>query len=496
MDKSVETEQLHMPEVEMIGPPKTVVPWEDTVTAVRKSRLTRPRTLTICGYAHLSRHLAPYDSRTTEIWGVNEQNTAGYMQTAEGKFRADRWFQMHKEEDWSRTNNPNDLGHPDWLRSKHNFPIVMQEKYPDVPDAEAFPLDECDQLFFKNAYAIKKDGTIVPWLEEYEHGYYSSSFVWMLAYALWQKETGATEWENIDIYGFHAASQSEYMYQKPSAEWWISQAMARDVNVRIVENSPLMQGHLYGYKVSDVLLPSQVIERIDELKNEVDGLKELAFQQHGARLMVDALNDNEEFVEALPKLKEIKNQRRMEELGALTRVNFYMAALSSSEQILRNLEGRHLGEDGASGWVDRMSLEVQIAKFRDQVIDARSSLDAVSGALQECRLMQIKYEHEASVLASFELRETALINKMIAMTSELNGLLGLISNLEIFVVNAEGRIPNVTDEFDFGYIVIPDLFDPNLDVLTLGDAKDGKTREEALPTTLEGGTGSDLSESG
>ena len=496
MDKSVETKQLNMPEVEMIGPPKTVVPWEDTVTAVRKSRLTRPRTLAICGYAHLSRHLAPYDSRTVEIWGLNEQNTAGYMQTAEGKFRADRWFQMHKKEDWSRTNNPNDPNHPDWLRSKHNFPIVMQEKFEGIPNAEAFPLDECDQLFFKNAWAIKMDGTVVPWLEEYDHGYYSSSFVWMVAYALWQKETGVSDWDNIDIYGFHAASQSEYMYQKPSAEFWLSQAMARDVNVRIVENSPLLQGHLYGYKVSDVLLPSQVEDRIAELETEVEGLRELAFQQHGARLMVDALNDEPGFTDALPKLKQIKNQRRMEELGALSRVNFYMAALSSSEQILNTLIQRHEDTEGASGWIDRMSLEVQIAKFREQVIEARSSLDAVSGALAESRLNAVKYADKPDLVASFKLRQVQLINKMIAFTGELNGLLGLISNLEIFVVNAEGRIPNVTDEFDFGFIVIPDLFDPNIDVLTLGDETNGKTREEALSTALESGAGSDLGESG
>jgi hypothetical protein len=49
------------------------------------------------------------------------------MKTMEGKFRADRWFQVHTEEDWSRTNNPNDLRHLEWLEAQHNFPIYMQE---------------------------------------------------------------------------------------------------------------------------------------------------------------------------------------------------------------------------------------------------------------------------------------------------------------------------------------------------------------------------------
>ena len=103
----------------------TKMQWTDAITAVRKSRLTAPRTLAIVGFAVPTRSAAPYDKRTVEIWGCNESYSENYLVNSEGKFRIDRWFQMHKEEDWSRLNNPNDPFHPDWLAAKHNFPIVM-----------------------------------------------------------------------------------------------------------------------------------------------------------------------------------------------------------------------------------------------------------------------------------------------------------------------------------------------------------------------------------
>jgi hypothetical protein len=366
----------------------------------------------------------------------------------------------------------------------------MQEKYPNVPDSEAFPLDECDQIFFKNAYAIEDDGTIVPWLEKYDHGYYSSTFVWMLAYALWQKETGKVDWDNIDIYGFHASSQSEYMYQKPSAEFWISQAMARDVNVRIVESSPLLQGHLYGYKVSDSLVPSQLEDRIKDLEDGLPGIKDEVSQNHGARLMMDALIKKYGMEGEFEDFDEIRKTRVMEELRSTAQFNFYQSAKISSQEILRQLGIRHEGDE-ITGWVDRMTLEIQKSKIRHEVTEIRAEMDAISGALQECRFYKNRFKDDPELVASFKLREKKLLNKLVSQANLLSRALGLVSNLSYLIVVAEGRVPNATDEHDFGYIVIPELFDENLDVLTLGDEIDGETGQETTEATDEGGAGSD-----
>ncbi len=472
------------------------VEWETYLTAVRKVRLTKPKTLVICGFAPTSRHLAPYDKRTVEIWGCNESYSEEFMVTKEGKFRADRWFQMHLEEDWGRANNPNDPRHPEWIRSKHNFPIVMQDA--DMgPSAVSFPLEETDKLFFGNAWILDKDGKSHPWLEVNEHGFYSSTFAWMMAYAIWQRETGVVEWENIDIYGFHVASQSEYMYQKPCAEWWVSQAMGRGMNVRIAAESSLMRGALYGYDIAVSILPSQIEKRIVEVESELPNLKEAALQRHGAKLMMNELTKNEKFIEQLPILDRIAQQQQQDELTAVAKVNFYLAALGDSKKLLSKLEGRHESETGGTGGIDRMTLEVHKHKIREAIAEARGVMDSVSGALSECRRLK-STEIDPERLGSLVLRESKLLNTLIYWSGALNSLLGSISNIEWFMVQTESRDPNFTDEYDYGMLVLPDLFDLELDVtkLSTGENTDGKTREEKSETENEGGASSGTVESG
>ena len=470
--------------------------WEETLSAIRKSRLTSPKTLSICGFAQTSRHWCDFDRRTQEIWGCNEAYRPGFMKTKEGKFRADRWFQMHLEEDWSRENNPNDPRHPEWIGVKHNFPIVMQEGHYG-PSVEAFPLDECDELFFKNVKTLGPKGEVDNWIDIHEHGYYTSSFAWMLAYALWQKITGKRDWDIVNIYGFNTAAQSEYMYQKAGAEFWLSKYNEHGIDLRIAGNSPLMRAKLYGYEVGDVLLPTHLEARLKELNREIPPLQEAAMQKHGARLMMAALGAEADYAERLPEILNIHNLQQQDELSETAKVNFYRSAASSTHALLEQLSTRHEGTDGLTGNIDRMTLEVHKWKYRTKVIIKRGELDAVSGALAECRRNQEIYPtDDAELLASQSVREVELINKLIKATGELNALLGIISNLEYFMFVSEGRSPNVEDEHEYGYIVVPDLFDENTDMLTLGDEPDGETREEEPTETDEGRTEGSTSKSG
>jgi len=468
--------------------------WEDTLTAVRKTRLTKPKTLAICGFAHDSRDWAPYDKRTVEIWGCNETYAADYMKTSEGKFRADRWFQMHLEEDWSRNNNPNDPRHPEWIRAKHNFPLVMQEKF--GPGIEAFPLEETDKIFFSNAYAIDYDKKKRSWLDVYKHGYYTSTFSWMMAYALWQKVTGQVDWEVIEVYGFNAASQSEYMYQKPCAEFWLSQALARNVDVRIAGTSPLMRGSLYGYQVADVLLPTHLDNRIKSLEKEIPNLEQEAFQHHGAKLMVQALRNHKPYSEKLPELFEVYDVRQQEELEATSKVNFYKAAKKDSETLKKALFDRH-DNDQASGWIDRMSLEIQKVKIRESVEETEEYMHTLTGALAECRRMKSIYARDDLELeGSFRQREIRILNKLIETTNKLNSLMGSLSNVSWLILEAENRTPNLEDEYDFGYVVIPQLFSEDVDVLQYGEKEHGKKETEKVEKEIKGGAGGSSGEPG
>jgi len=476
LSKVVEESSVKVPELK----------WENTIEAVRKTRLVAPKTVSLVGFAATSRHLAPFDSRTSEIWSCNESYNANFMKNSKGEFRADRWFQMHQQEDWSRSGNPNDSRHAEWLALKHNFPIVAQEKWGDVmPNAEAFPLDEIDELIFSNVTVIDGDGKKFKWLDRYKHGYYTSSFAWMISYAIWQDK-----WDALDIYGFNMGTQSEYMYQKPGGEFWVGQAMAKGINVGIAENSPILRGAMYGYEVSNVLLPEQLRTRLLELSEEMPELKDLAQQHHGARLMMKALIDKPEYMELIPELLKHYQERHQEELGATSKVNFYMGAEQVTSLYLAQLQQRH--DDPKGGWVDRLTMEVQKSQYRKEVVDVRGNLDAVSGAKLELNRNLAFYVTDPEAIASWERRLVELQNKEIFLTGKLAFLLGELSQIEQFIFTSENRSANMTDENDYGYIVVPDLYDTATDVLTLGDKTDGETREEEseVPETNEGGAGS------
>ena len=200
--------------------------WEATITAVKKTRLKSPRTVAIVGFASNSREQAPYDRRNVEIWGCNEAYVAGFMVNSEGEFRADRWFQIHKHEDFSRQNNSNDKRHYEWLQQEHNFPIYMQEKFEEIPGSEALPIDDFDQRFFGDLYTTNADGEVVAWLEECEHGFYTSTFAYMMAMAI------HLGFEEIEIWGFNMGTQSEYGQQATGGTFWLSAALNRGIKGR------------------------------------------------------------------------------------------------------------------------------------------------------------------------------------------------------------------------------------------------------------------------
>jgi len=463
--------------------------WEDTISALRKTRLTVPKTVALCGFALSSRHLAPYDKRSVEIWGCNEAYNADYMKTKGGLFRADRWFQMHTEEDWGRNNNPNDLRHPEWLGLEHNFPIVMQDKFAVVPNAESFPLKEADEMFFSNVWTVDlRTGKRRKWLDIYKHGYYTSTFAWMLAYALWQRK-----WEMVEVWGFNMGTQSEYMYQKPGAEFWVGQAMALGVGLAIADNSPLLKGKLYGYEIANVLLPSHLLARKEEIQKELLPLKDKAMQQHGARQMIEHLQTKPEFVTQAVELQKQVEIQHQAELASTATVNFYLGANHLIEMYLLNVHTRH--GDGKTGFIDRLTLEVQKVKYLDEVEEARTYMDAVAGAKMEVYRNLELYTQDPEAIASWKNRLRALRNKEIYWTGILSLAMGRLSQVQQFIFVSENRNANMIDERDYSTVIVPDLYARDSDVLKLGEKKNDTQKTEPIATPDISGTGGNPSKS-
>ena len=163
----------------------------------------------ICGMAPTIAQLPPDAEDSGEIWKINE----AYRLDAyyDRPVKATRWFQLHKRWDYTRRQNRasttiNVKDHWAWLRQDHDFPIYMQQEWEDIPDSVEFPLDEMCKDF-----GIEGNPHLV---------YFRNSTAYLIAFAVWMG------FKEIGIYGWELASETEMMYEKPSALFWLGIAAA------------------------------------------------------------------------------------------------------------------------------------------------------------------------------------------------------------------------------------------------------------------------------
>jgi len=137
-------------------------------------------------------------------------------------------FQIHNL-DWSAADN----AYLELKGDRENFwdsmeiinsqkiPIVLQAEHEFFPHGEIFPLDEMPALYF------------------------TSTFAYMMAYALYKRAT------QIDLYGVPLVLEGEYREQRSCLEFWIGFAAGRGVEVNIYGATILLSSipyeGLYGY---------------------------------------------------------------------------------------------------------------------------------------------------------------------------------------------------------------------------------------------------------
>ena len=110
-----------------------------------------------------------------------------------------------------------------WLQ--HNtVPIMMQDRYPDVPASLRYPFE--------------------PMITEFPRGYMTNTVAYMIALALMEGVT------HLGIFGCDYDTGSEYGPQRGSAEYWLGLAEGRGVQVCIPPQCNLLNkpSLLYGYE--------------------------------------------------------------------------------------------------------------------------------------------------------------------------------------------------------------------------------------------------------
>lgn len=195
------------------------------------------RKVAIMGFADSYAH-APFDDQSVEVWGINELHR--YLP------RWNRWFELHRRENFEIKGDRDQQAHVNWLRSQkpvgdpEHKPVFMREIFADIPAGVVYPLAHMSDRFFARFG---------------ERPYFTSSIGFMLAMAIDEGRDEnfvpindqAVSW--IGMFGIDLASQTEYGEQRPNAEYFIGLARGLGITVHIAEGSALLKGdHIYGFE--------------------------------------------------------------------------------------------------------------------------------------------------------------------------------------------------------------------------------------------------------
>lgn len=276
------------------------------VKALRKKN----KSVAMVGFSSRHRHLAPFDDPSIEIWGLNR------IHQQEWFTRVDRMFQVHpiKYLQKSIGISEGDRDHYDWLCKKHDFPLYCQKAYKEFPSAIEYPI--------KKMRAKYGD-------------FYTSTLAYMMAQAL---DEGYTHFE---LYGFDMEADTEYKYQRDSAEYFIGWAEGLGHSVLIPQNCSLLQGTLgmYAYETTEVGFRQLLEGRAMQLRIQYKEASAIYNEVLGKKRKMD------ELIEHYPELAPMVDIIDAEFLNQGGLVNTITGAQAENEEAIRIFD-MHYNQSG------------------------------------------------------------------------------------------------------------------------------------------------------
>src|SRR5512143_224890 len=206
----------------------------------------------LVGTAPGSRLIAPYQDQSFEIWACSAGNSQGSALP-----RVTKWFELHALCDMLGAENRNlSVPYYAWLRAQP-FPIYMQEKNDQVPQAIIFPYKMLCERFGPNAAKGLSN-------------WFTSSIAWMWAFALTQMRAG----DEIAIFGVDmAAAEEAYTAQKAGLLRFVEYSNEMGVKVTIPYESCLGKTFpLYGYAEATMMGRKWAVRHHEMLqhRNKID----------------------------------------------------------------------------------------------------------------------------------------------------------------------------------------------------------------------------------
>jgi hypothetical protein len=206
-------------------------------------------TLVILGNYDGTRHIYNQAREDCDVWVFNEM--MGKTNPDQWVKRADAVFQMHVEPIWRNPANRTDPGHYDWLKSNKEIPVYMQERYPDVPMSQKYPLEEIKFTLLRN-FAVVTGG-------KRRKNVFSSTISYALALGIYKG------YSKIETYGIELGTETEFFHQRENFTFWCGVAVGRGIQVECYTDF-LMNAPLYGYEGEVTLAYDVFVQRRDELR--------------------------------------------------------------------------------------------------------------------------------------------------------------------------------------------------------------------------------------
>jgi hypothetical protein len=195
----------------------------------------KKRKVAIVGFAPSTRDKAPYNDPDWDIWVLNEYFSI--LPTGNATNIA-KWFELHQRDTVLNSSRATD--YIDKLKAS-TIPILMVDKYDDIPMSEKYPLDEI--------------------IKELQTDYFTNSISYMIAYALYE---GVAE---LAIYGVDMAQDEEYAKERPSVEYFVGYARAKGIPVYIPPESDICKvPYYYGFQEKTA---SKICRTIDPKKADL-----------------------------------------------------------------------------------------------------------------------------------------------------------------------------------------------------------------------------------
>jgi hypothetical protein len=199
--------------------------------------------LAIIGCATETRDNVDYSDPDLDIWVFNESAVKDWCK------RADAVFQLHQEEVWKSPVNRGDAEHGKWLMSGNTPTIYMLEKYPEVPKAVKYPMDEIVTALLPN-FTVDS--------ERARKDFFTSTISYSYALGIY------LGYKEIHTYGVELADESEYREQQPCAMFWNGIAVGR--GIKWVSHSKMFDAPLYPLETFVGLDKQVFIDQIAKLK--------------------------------------------------------------------------------------------------------------------------------------------------------------------------------------------------------------------------------------